>query len=180
MTVFLNPYQKYIDELISEYGPLPIRQLVSLVNSKFRTNFTDLDRYVMQMIKYYDYQRAGMDDEGLVYARGMQPDYDVIRSVEVMLAFGSQLLIHRKGREYVSVRFYVNHNNHTREVSVIPVRQGEEKFLSAYADDKFADSKSSITMFLLEDKAQMKSITAQCNHRFAVIGKGGVSFYKGK
>lgn len=178
--MFLNPYQKYIDELISEYGPLPIRQLVSLVNSKFRTNFTDLDRYVMQMESFYYYTRSGEGEEALVYSEGMQPDYDIIRSVDVMLAFGSQLLLHRKGREYVSVRFYVNHNNHTREVSVIPVRQGEEKFLSAYADDKFADSKSSITMFLLEDKAQMKSITAQCNHRFAVIGKGGVSFYKGK
>lgn len=176
--MFLNPYQKFIDELINEYGPLQMRQLLLMVNEKFKTVFQNLDGYVAQMERYSDYERLGEGEEALVAVRGMQPDYDIIRSFEVMLSFLPQVVWHRRSRELVTIRFYVDSDNHTREISVIPVRQGAERMVSEYVNDKFSQSKSEVVMFLLEDKSQMKLITSKCYQRFAVIGKKGVMFYK--
>lgn len=176
--MFLNPYQKYIDELINEYGPLQIRQLLLMVNAKFKTQFRHLNGYVAQMEQYYDYERIGDGDEAIVAVRGMQPDYEIIRSFEVMLSFLPQVIWHRRSSEFVTIRFYVDSDNHTREISVIPVRQGTERMVSEYVNDKFSHSKSEVVMFLLDDKSQMKHIKSNCYQRFAVIGKTGVMFYK--
>ena len=176
--MFLNPYQKYIDELINEYGPLQMRQLVLMVNAKFKTQFPNLDGYVAQMERYYGYERVGEGEEALAGISGMQPDYDIIRSVEVMLHFLPQLVWHRKSRGFVIIRFYVDGDNHTREISVIPVKQGEERRVSEYVNDKFSVNKSEVVMYLLEDKSQMKKISSSCYQRFAVITKNGVVFYK--
>ena len=178
--MFLNPYQKYIDELINEYGPLQIRQLLLMVNEKFKTLFPNLDGYVAQMERYSDYERLGDGEEALVGIKGMQPDYDIIRSFEVMLSFLPQLVWHRRSREPVTIRFYIDSDDHTREISIIPVKQGAEKAISEYVNDKFTNSKSEVIMFLLEDKSQMKKISSKCYQRFAVIGKKGVVFYKDK
>ena len=178
--MFLNPYQKYIDELIKEYGPLEARQLTSLVNIKFRTKFRNLDIYIEQMARYNDYERIGNEKNALVGIQGMQPDYDVIRSIEVMLYFLGQVVSHRRCRDYVSIRFYLCGGNHTKEVSVIPVKKGYERRVSEYVNDKFTSDKSEVVMYLLEDKSQIKKITTNCYQRFAVIEDKGVVFYKDK
>ncbi|MBS7297659.1 MAG: hypothetical protein KIG65_01100 [Eubacteriales bacterium] len=178
--MFLNPYQKYIDELINEYGPLQMRQLLVMVNSKFKSRFPNLDKYIAQMERYYDYERIGKGEEAIVAVRGMQPDYDIIRSFEVMLYFNNQVICHRRSRELVTIRFYVDDENHTREISVIPVKAGSEKMVSEYVNDRFAKSKSEVVMYLLENKNQIKKITSKRYQRFAVIGKQGVVFYKDK
>ena len=178
--MILNQYQKYIDELMNEYGPLNVRQLLSMVNAKFKIKLPNIDNYIEQMQRYYDYERIGEGFDAIVGVRGMQPDYDVIRSVEVMMHFMGQIIYHRRGHDYVSIRFYLGSSNHTREISVIPVKSGYERTVSEYVNDKFNNNKSEVVMFLLENKSQMKKITSNCYKRFAVITNDGVVFYKDK
>ena len=176
--MFLNPYQKYIDELINEYGPLYMRQLVNLVNAKFKTRFATLNGYVAQMERYYYYERNEEGCETLVYIGGMHPDYNIIRSMDVMLHFINQVIWHRKSGDYVSIRFYVDSDGHTREVSVIPVNKGSEKRVSDYVNDKVTNDKSEVVMYLLDDKSQIRKITSKRYQRFAYITENGVVFYK--
>lgn len=63
-----------------------------------------------------------------------------------------------------------------KEICIIPVKTGQEKMVSAFAEDKFSDGKSEIVIFLLEAKDQMKLMKA--NGKFAVIEKQGVRFFK--
>lgn len=176
--MFLNPYQKYIDELINEYGPLYMRQLVNLVNAKFKTRFENLNVYISQMERYYNYELTDEGREMLVCIRGMHPDYNIIRSMDVMLYFINHVVWHRRSGDYVSIRFYIDSDGHTREVSVIPVKKGEEKRISDYVTDKFTNDKSEVIMYLLEEKSQIKKITSKRYQRFAYITKKGVIFYK--
>ncbi len=176
--MYLNAYQKYIDELLDEYGGLLISQLLVMVNFKFGAELENLDGFISQMVRYGDYEKMHVGKEFALVPKGREPDFDVIRSFSVMVAFLPDVIWHRKSRDYVSIRFFVSTLKHDKEISVIPVKKGNEKMLSRYAEDKFAKAKCEVVMFLLESKEQMNDINCDRCCRFAVIGKNGVNFYK--
>ncbi len=176
--MFFNAYQKYMAELIDEYGSLLKSQLLRMVNQKFHVRLASLDGYIAQMCRFSDFAELPQGGDTVVLHRGHDPDYDTIRSVEVMLGFLKNLVRHNKSRGYVSVRFYVLSKDGEKELCVIPVKTGTERQVSAYAADKFEAVKNEIIIFLLDSKEQMRLIQAECNYKFALVTDGGVVFFK--
>lgn len=124
--MYMNAYQKYIEELLEEYGPLLQRQLLTMVNHKFRIELPNLDGYAEQMCYYGDYEKYAISNDFVISPKGAETDYDMIRSIDVMLKFLPQVIWHRKSRDFISVRFFVSTLEHDKEISVIPVKQGME------------------------------------------------------
>lgn len=176
--MYLNAYQRYVEELIGEYESLLLSQLLNAVNFKFGIELPSIEDYAKQMCYYGDYKMLAYGSDYILHVKGGEPNYDMIRSFDVMQSFLPQVIWHRKSREPVSIRFFVSTLEHDREISVIPVQQGNERMLARYADDKFEDQKCEVVIFLLETKEQMKLIKSTCNYRFALITKDGVVFYK--
>lgn len=181
--MYLNPYQKYIMELLIEYGSLMQRQLLKLVNAKFKVLLPNIDRYIEQLCKFGDCEKNGDGDDAIISIRSVdenkaEPNYDIIRSVDVLIAFLPKVIWHRKSRSFVAVRFFISTYKHDKAVSVIPVKEGFEKEIESFTEDNFTYASSEIVIFLLEDSKQMKKINPGCYHRFAIIGKEGVTFYK--
>ncbi len=176
--MYMNPYQEYIKELLDEYDTLLKRQLLQMINFKFRTQKSNIDGYISQMCRYADYEVVAVGADEAVCRKGTEPDYDIIRSFDVLLAFIPKARYHRKSRGFISIVFIIETDELDKEVSVIPVKAGYEKMVSSFADDKFDAEKCEVAIFLLADKEQLKLIHTECNHRFAVIEKSGVKFIK--
>ena len=176
--MFMNSYQQYISELLDEYGALLSRQLLAAVNHKFAVELPNIDGYAAQMCRYGDYEKIAYGADFILCRKSCEPDYDIIRAFDVMLSFQPQVVGHRRSREPVAMRFFVSTLKHDKEMLVIPVKQGGERDISAYAADKFDDDPCVVVIFLLESKEQMKHIHADCNCRYAIITGSGVTFFK--
>ena len=176
--MYMNPYQQYIRDLLSEYGALLKRQLMQMINFKVRTQKSSIDGYIYQMCRYADYEVVAIGADDAVCRKGTEPDYDMIRSFDVLLAFMPKAQYHRKSRDFISIVFIIETDEYDKEVSVIPVQNGREKAVSSFANDKFGNEKCEVAIFLLEDKEQLKLMQTACNHKFAVIEKSGVKFIK--
>lgn len=176
--MFFNAYQKYIAELIDEYGSLLKGQLLRMVNERFHVRLSNLDGYILQMCRFADFAELPQGRDAVILHRRHDPDYDIIRSVEVMLSFLEKLVRHNKSRGYVSVRFCVAAKDGEKEISIVPVKTGAERQVSAYAADKFEAEKSEIVIFLLDNKEQMRLINTDCNCKFALVTESGVVFFK--
>lgn len=61
---------------------------------------------------------------------------------------------------------------------VLPIKNGDEKFVIGYANNKFINEKCEVVLFLLDDRTQMKIINSSCNYRLVLITKNGVEFFK--
>lgn len=176
--MFFNAYQKYIAELIDEYGSLLKSQLLQMVNEQFHVRLPNLDGYIVQMCRFADFAELTQGRDTVVLHRGHDPDYDTIRSVEVMLSFLKSLVRHNKSRGYVSIRFYVAAKDGEKEICVIPVKPGAERQVSAYAADKFEAARSEVVIFLLDNKEQMRLMKTDCNCKYAIVTDSGVVFFK--
>lgn len=176
--MYMNNCQKYIAELIDEYGPLMQRQLLALVKHNFKAEIDNIDGYITQMCKFAKYEKIGSGEDSIIAVKGTTPNYDIIRSVEVMLAFLPHVIWHRKSKGFISICFFISTPEHDKEIYVIPVKQGMERTVSGFASDKFEYVKCEVVMFLLETKEQMQLINPDCYCKFALLGKEGVSFFK--
>lgn len=176
--MYLNAYQKYIDELIDEYGALLERQLAVMVNAKFKTNFKSISAYTQQMCTFSDFKKEPYGKEYIFMNNSAEADYDIIRSFEVMLKFVPNIISHNKSKGNVSIRFFVNVNDNNKEICIIPVKQGYERMICSYAADKFKNERSEVVIFLLDTKEQIKLINADCNCKFSVVTENGAVFFK--
>ena len=176
--MYFNKIQEYISSLLDEYGPLLQRQLLQMVNNEFNTRMPHINNYIQQMCTYADFERTELGKEYIVSRKGIEPDFDVIRSFDVLIAFLPNVIHHRKSKNLVSIAFFTHSELNEKEVFVIPVKEGAENMVVSFANDKFGEAKCEIVIFLLENKKQMKLINPNCNYRFAVYGKKGVSFMK--
>ncbi len=93
-------------------------------------------------------------------------------------ALSPKVIWHRRSRDHVTIRFFVSTLEHDKEISIIPVKPGMERFLVGFAEDKFGRTKCEVVMFLLENRRQMKLLKPDCCYRFALVGRKGVTFYK--
>ncbi len=178
--MYLNLYQQYIAELISEYGSLSKNQLLAMINCKSQWPKSNIDGYIEQMCRFGDYAEMPMRDKSIVYRKGGVIDYDIIRSFDVMVAFLPAVVHHHKSKDNISIIFTISTEQHEKDIFVIPVKLGDERRISIYVNDKFENHKSEVVIFLLEEEKQMQNICADCNHRYAIITKDGVKFMKGK
>lgn len=176
--MFLNVYQRYISELIDEYHSLLKRQLLILVNRRFGSHLPNLDGYLGQMCRFGDVSFIPYGSDAVVLPKGCEPDYTIIRSMEVMLQFLQHIARHGRGKGDVSIRFSVTTPEAEKEICIIPVQSGLERQAAAWVGDRFTRSPSQMVIFLLDSKEQMQCISADCSHRFAVVTEGGVAFYK--
>ena len=176
--MFMNAYQQYIAELLDEYGELLSRQLLAAVNHKFAVELPNIDGYGAQMCRYGDYAKIAHGADFILCRKSWEPDYDIIRAFDVMLSFQPQVVWHRRSREPVAMRFFVSTLKHDKEMLVIPVKQDDEREISAYAADKFDNDPCVVVIFLLESKEQMKHMHADCNCRYAIITGSSVAFFK--
>ena len=176
--MYLNAYQKYIDELIDEYGALLERQLAVMVNAKFKTNFKSISAYTQQMCTFSDFKKEPYGNEHIFMNNSVEADFDIIRSFEVMLKFLPNIISHNKSKGNISIRFFVNVNDNNKEICIIPVKQGYEKMISSYVADKFKNERNEVVIFLLDAKEQIKLINADCNCKFSVVTENGAVFFK--
>lgn len=176
--MYLNAYQKYMDELIDEYGALLERQLLAMVNAKFKTTLKNISSYTQQMCTFSDFKKTSYGNEYIFMHKAAEADYDIIRSFEVMLKFLPNIISHNKSRGNISIRFFVNVNDNNKEICIIPVKQGDEQMISSYVADKFKNERSEVVIFMLDTKEQIKLINADCNCKFSVVTENGAVFFK--
>ena len=175
--MYLNELQRYMKELVDEYGPLLKRQLLLMLNSKFRYQLKNVDGFSAQMCQFGDYATGWIGEEEYLGHKGAEPNIDLIRSIDVMNTFLPNVRMHRRSKTPVSIRFCVGMGEHEKDISIIPVKPGEEQTVSMYVRDKVGDGKCEIVIFLLEDKKQIKALDVDCNANYALINKKGVSLY---
>lgn len=147
-----------------------------MVNAALGSALPNLNGYISQMCRYGDYEEIPYSSGNAVIRKGAEPNFDIVRSAEIMICFFPEVISHHKARSPIAIRFYKNSKQSMKEICIIPVKAGQEKMVSAFAEDKFSDGKSEIVIFLLEAKDQMKLMKA--NGKFAVIEKQGVRFFK--
>lgn len=185
--MYLNLYQKYILELLGEYGGLLKRQLEVLVKHFKEPHLRNIDGYLKQLHRFEEIQFVGYMDDVAVVLKGGKTDADMINSFDVMLSFTDYLIGFEKGIKPVALRFCVNFNGkNEREINVVPISIGKEKETAVYADnyavsiDDDADKISypPLWIFVLQDKRQMSMIKEKTNFSFAVIENGNVEFYE--
>lgn len=175
--MYYNKYQEYIKELIDEYGPLLKRQILAMVNANFETKFENIDTYIRQMCIFGDFEIQVKSKNQIFGYKGEEPNFDIIRSFDVMIEFLPNVKLHRRCKEMFTISYFVENENQLKEISVIPVKSGLEWAAATYADDKIKDIKCEIVIFLIEDKKQIKLINTECNARFAILDEKGVVFY---
>lgn len=173
--MYMNAFQKQIAFLIDEYGGLTKNQLLAIINAEFGSKLPNLDGYIGQMCRFGDYEEVPFFIGSVLVRKGTEPDFDIVRSAEVMLCFFPDVVSHHRARSPIAIRFYKNSEQNMKEISVIPVKYGNEMALSSFVKDKSNDEKSEVVIFLPESRDQMKLIKA--NGRFAVIEKQGVKFF---
>lgn len=176
--MYLNAYQKYIDELIDEYGALLERQLLMMVNTKFNTTLKNISSYTQQMCTFSDFKKEPYGNDNIFMNNSAEVDYDIIRSFEVMLKFIPNIISHNKSKGNISIRFFVNVNDNNKEICIIPVKQSYENMISSYVADKFKNERNEVVIFLLDAKEQIKLINADCNCKFSVVTENGAMFFK--
>ncbi len=176
--MYMNACQKYIYDLILEYGSLLKRQLLTMINFKFNTRLSNINGYIAQMCIYSDITVLNDNNDEIVLRKETEPDYDMIRSFDIMLAFMPKIEYPRKSRSFVSITFYINSGTSIKKVAVIPVKESMEKVIASFAEDKFGDEKKDVVIFLLDSRKQLRLVRSECNHKFAIIDKKGVSFLK--
>ena len=175
--MYLNIFQKYIDELLTTFGPLLKRQLLVMVNHKFNTKFYTIDGYVWQMCSFADYEEYEAANNVVVAKKGTEPDYDIIRSFDVMLEFAGDITEFRRGDYPVSICFYAETKSHTKEISIIPVREGTENGLCEFITD-LSQEKCQTVILLTDRKNSIKRFKGSGNILFAMIDKNGVRLFK--
>lgn len=175
--MYMNEFQKYMKELIDEYGPLLKRQLLVMCNAKFPCRLKNVDGFTAQMCRFGPFGTDFVGDEEYFGYRGAKPDIDIIRSVDVLNTFLPNVKMHRKGRHPVSIRFCAGIDEHEKDIRIIPVKPGDEQLVAGYVNDKVGKGKCEIAIFLIEDKKQIEALDADCNVKFALIDKNGVSLY---
>ena len=172
----MNQYQKQIARLVDEYKCLAKHQLLRMVNKELGTHISNLDGYIAQMCRFADYTEIPYPGGTILTEKGCEPDFDMIRSVEVGLCFLDKTVSHERGQKPVYLRLFTIQGQNMKEICIIPVRAGDECVLSDFSSGKYSGNRNEILIFLLENREQIKRINT--NNRLAVIENNSVVFFK--
>lgn len=175
--MYKNFYQKQMEALLEEYGPLLKRQFLELFNKTNSYQLKNVDGYSRQMCQFGNYETGWIGEEEYLGIKGSEPNADMIRSFDVLLTFMPDVVSYRKARQPVTIRFCAGIGEHEKDISIIPVKRGEEQSMALYASDRVNKQKCEIVIFLIEDKSQIDLLDVECIAKYAMIDKNGVSFY---
>lgn len=185
--MYLNLYQKYILELLDEYGGLLKRQLEFMVKRFKEPYLRDINGYVYQLRRFEKVYCADYMGEEAVILPGREIDGNIIAAFDIMLEFAECLAVHSKGENAVSLQFCLKPDINTmQEVKVVSVMQGEEQKAITYAEEYISslgnkdiqDGNYPLWIFHIQSKKQMKMLNTELDHSFAIIKKRKVFFYK--
>ena len=177
--MYLNRVQKYVLELLREYGALKKSQLEVMAQYMVYEYLADLNGYLRQMYqgREIDILPCGKND-AYICLPDIEPGKDLIAAFDVIVELRWRVETHRRGVEPVKIIFDFETGDRIHEAFVLPVLPGQEKAMVAYADARFQDEFKTV-FFLCYKKAQIKSVVSKCNHVFAIREKGGISFFTG-
>jgi len=178
--MYLNRAQKYVLELLREYGALKKSQLEVMARHKVAEYLTNLNGYLKQMSqgREIDVLPCG-DKDAYIALPGTEPDADLIAAFDVVIAMRSRIETHSKGKGRVKINFtFETEKNRINQAFVLAVHPGEEPVAVAYADNNLQGDFQTV-FFLCFRKGQMQLINSQCEHIFAVHNKGETLFFRG-
>ena len=175
--MYKNRYQEQMIALLEEYGPLLKRQFLELFNKTNSYQLKNVDGFCNQMCQFGPFGTGWIGEEEYIGFRGALPNVDIIRSFDVLLAFMPDVVSHRRGRHPVTIRICAGMGEHEKDISIVPVKPGEEQSASLYADERIGKGKCEIVIFLIEDKNQIELLDVKCNAKYALVDKNGVSLY---
>lgn len=117
--MYLNLYQKYILELLTEYGGLLKRQLEVMVKHFKESHLYNIDGYLEQLRRFGRIEFADCKGECAVILPGREINEVVVTAFDIMLNFLDYLIGCEVGIEPVILRFYINPNgNSEREINI--------------------------------------------------------------
>lgn len=187
--MYLNLYQKYILELLEEYGGLLKRQLEFMVKRFKEPYLRDINGYVYQLRRFEKVWCADYMGEEAVILPGREIDGNIIAAFDIMLEFAEYLVHYEIGKSPVVMRFFINPDSkNEQEINVISALQGQEQEISYYAERYEVDttenadkiSNAPAWIFLIQDIQQMKLISPKAEYSFVIMENGKPVFYEGK
>lgn len=186
--MYLNIYQKYILELLREYGGLLKRQLEFMVKRFKEPHLLNIDGYIYQLKRFERIYCTDYMGEEAVILPGREIDDNIIIAFDIMLQFSDYIAGHEKACSPVTMRFFISpDNNSMQEINIVPVAYDKEIEVVHYAEGYMIDiaenaekiSHPPAWIFLIHDKRQMKQITPKVEYSFVVMKNGKPVFYEG-
>lgn len=175
--MYINRYQKYMLELLDEYGCLKKSQLAFTVINNVENRLKHVDGYLSQLHRFDRVHMAPCGEDYYVSLPGIEPDYHVIQAFDVLMEFNEQLVSHERGKSPVAIRLYLQTGlEKVRDVYVIPVDYGNEKILEEFAQENFSEG-NGFVIFLVFSKQQMNEISPECDYSFAIKNGEEIIFF---
>ena len=185
--MYLNRAQKYVLELLGEYGALKQSQLEIMARYNISEYLGNLNGYLRQM-----HQEREIDvslcsgEDAYICLPDTEPNSDVAAAFDIIAALRERVENHRKGTGLTQIQFdFETEKNRIHQGFAMVVHIGMEAAVSKYADKHLSQDFQTV-FFLCDSKSQIKKITAECNHTlkgtriFAVNEKGTIAFFKNK
>jgi hypothetical protein len=177
--VYLNRAQKYVLELLGEFGALKKSQLEVMTRYKIYAYLANLNGYLRQMYqeREIDLMLHGTND-AVIFLPGTEPDYDLIAAFDLIAALRERAENYHKARGMPQIAFdYETEKNRWHQAFAVVVHPGGEQQAAEYAD-RYLSGDFQTVFFLCDRKTQMKKFTDKCTRLFAVKAKEGLLFFK--
>ncbi len=185
--MYLNLYQKYILELLNEYGGLLERQLEMLVKHFKEPHLYNIDGYLEQLRRFDKIEIVPYRGEDTVILPGGKINEDMVTAFDIMLKFKDYLVSFETANIPVILRFTINPNNKTeQEMNIVPVPKGKEDMAVHYAEwcvINIAENADKISyppswIFVIQDKRQIPLIKPKADYSFVIMENGEPVFYE--
>lgn len=185
--MYINLYQKYILELLSEYDGLLERQLEILVKHFKEPHLYNINGYLEQLRRFDRIEIVPYRGEDTVILPNGKINEDIVTAFDIMLQFLDYLKGFERGNNTVLLRFYITADkDNEQEINIVPVPKGKEDMAVDYAEcyvvniaknaDKISYPPSWI--FVIQDKQQMPLINPKSDYSFVIMENGEPVFYE--
>lgn len=169
--MLLTVPQKYLKELLKEFGALKIRQTKKLIRMKI----PDYSYYktIKPLIAIGDIKEQGeyiLDSNGII-------DADIITAIDIMLEIESKTIeMIQKGKSPFTLTFFKHREEKLCRYDICTAKQGLEQLLTAELEN--INAKYRTVVFVLESPEQQDNLFAPCEYCFVWKEEGEYHFYK--
>lgn len=184
--MYLNLYQKYILELLSEFDGLLVRQLAFMVRRFKEPHLQNIDGYLEQLRIFNRIEIVPYKGEDAVILPGGSINENMVTAFDIMFKFSEYLVDFAMVYYPAILRFYINPDkNHDQEINIIPVETGKEDTAVNYAKMYITDIEKNAGkisyppsfIFVIQDKRQMTLIKLNTDYSFVIMENDGLVFY---
>ena len=176
--MYLNRAQKYVLSLLREYGALKQSQLETMTRYAVSEHLENLNGYLRQMHQGREIDVLFCGSEEYIGLPNSEPNPDTISAFDIIITLRERVGSHHKGVGMAQIQFdFETEKNRIHKAFVLVVHPGMESAVSEYANRHLQEDFQTV-FFLCDTKSQMKKVTTECNHIFAISSNGTVSFFK--